>query len=414
VAAQTHLRAEEAAVLVLSPSALAPSGADAELLTRALTDFQIHWRPIASVRALTQPQVDAASALLIAEEALTPEVVADLRDLLESQPAWSDIPLLVLVAGGGDTLESRQRERERLALPQATLLERPLRAATLLANIRFAQRAREKQFEMKHSMAQRQLAEDALRKSEKLAVAGRLAASIAHEINNPLESVTNLLYLIRNSTTLEDAKQFCALAETELRRVSEIATQTLRFYRQQSEATRLDVTQITDSVLSLYQGRLHSHQVQVICDYRTHSELLCYAGELRQLIANLISNALDAMKQTGTLTLRLREALDLEGREGIRITIADTGTGIPPDLRKRIFEPFVTTKGATGTGLGLWVTAEILRKHAGRMTFRSSTRPGHSGTVFTIFLPFCEVLPAQSPAAEPRSGHAQGAASAAA
>jgi len=299
----------------------------------------------------------------------------------------------VLVGGGRETVESRQRERERMPLPHATLLERPIRVGTLLANVRFAQRAREKQFQMKKSLEQRRLAEDALRKSEKLAVAGRLAASIAHEINNPLESVTNLLYLIRHSSTLDDAQKYCGLAENELRRVSEIATQTLRFYRQQSEATRLDVTEIATSVLTLYQGRLHSHDVQVVCDFRTHASLLCYAGELRQLVANLVSNALDAMGKGGVLTLRLRNATCLAGRRGIRVTVADTGSGIPQTLRKQIFEPFVTTKGETGTGLGLWVSAEILRKHDGHLSYRSSTREGRSGTAFSIFLPFREAMP---------------------
>ena len=379
---------DEGAVL-----ALAPTGKDAALLESALDNACIPCQIISTLAGLTREQLDSAGALLIAEEALTPAVVEELRELLADQPSWSDIPLLVLVGGGRETVESRQRERERMPLPHATLLERPIRVGTLLANVRFAQRAREKQFQMKKSLEQRRLAEDALRKSEKLAVAGRLAASIAHEINNPLESVTNLLYLIRHSSTLDDAQKYCGLAENELRRVSEIATQTLRFYRQQSEATRLDVTEIATSVLTLYQGRLHSHDVQVVCDFRTHASLLCYAGELRQLVANLVSNALDAMGKGGVLTLRLRNATCLAGRRGIRVTVADTGSGIPQTLRKQIFEPFVTTKGETGTGLGLWVSAEILRKHDGHLSYRSSTREGRSGTAFSIFLPFREAMP---------------------
>jgi signal transduction histidine kinase len=392
VATQQQFNAEvardEGAVL-----ALAPTGKDAALLESALDNACIPCQIISSLAGLTREQLDSAGALLIAEEALTPAVVEELRELLADQPSWSDIPLLVLVGGGRETVESRQRERERMPLPHATLLERPIRVGTLLANVRFAQRAREKQFQMKKSLEQRRLAEDALRKSEKLAVAGRLAASIAHEINNPLESVTNLLYLIRHSSTLDDAQKYCGLAENELRRVSEIATQTLRFYRQQAEATRLDVTEIATSVLTLYQGRLHSHDVQVVCDFRTHASLLCYAGELRQLVANLVSNALDAMGKGGVLTLRLRNATCLAGRRGIRVTVADTGSGIPQTLRKQIFEPFVTTKGETGTGLGLWVSAEILRKHDGHLSYRSSTREGRSGTAFSIFLPFREAMP---------------------
>lgn len=384
---------------------LAPTGKDSRLLTGALNSNQIACREITSLDNVSEEQWSSAGALLIAEEALTPDAVQTLRRTVDRQPAWSDIPLLVLVNGGRETVESRQRERERLPLPQVTLLERPIRTGTLLGNVRFAQRAREKQFQIKKSMEQRRLSEEALRKTEKLAVAGRLAASIAHEINNPLESVTNLLYLIAHSTTILEAKHYCALAESELRRVSEITTQTLKFYRQQSEATTLDVTELANSVLTLYQGRLHANMVKVVRDYGTHAALLCYAGELRQLIANLISNALDAMRNGGVITVRLRDALEpwprgvmttAPRRKGVRLVIADTGSGIPENVRNKIFEPFVTTKGETGTGLGLWVSAEILRKHEGSLRFRTCVDPKHSGTVFSVFLPLRDSMPQQN------------------
>ena len=176
---------------------LAPTGKDARLLTEALIGSGLACRELESAETLTPEGMNSLGAILMAEEALTAEAVEHLRGLLDAQPPWSDLPLLVLVNGGRDTVESRQREHERLPLTQVTMLERPIRIGTLLGNVRFALRAREKQFLIRKNMEQWRLSEEALRKSEKLAVAGRLAASIAHEINNPLEAVTNLLYLIQ-------------------------------------------------------------------------------------------------------------------------------------------------------------------------------------------------------------------------
>jgi signal transduction histidine kinase len=294
---------EPPAVLVLGPAGRATS-----LLTGILENDQIPWRRVEDVVTLTLAQANSTLALLTVEEVLTADAIGSLRGLLAMQPIWSDLPLLVLVRGGRETEQSLRRERERVAWPQATLVESPVRPNTLLAMVRFAVRARERQFQIRRNIEQQRLAEQALRKSEKLAVAGRLAASIAHEINNPLESVTNLLYLIQTANSLEDAKRYCGLAEGELRRVTEIATQTLRFYRQQTQAAVLDIAQLIESVLTLYQGRLHSNMVRVVRDYGAHIQLLCFAGELRQLVSNLVSNALDAMRRGGVLTVRLRDA----------------------------------------------------------------------------------------------------------
>ncbi len=238
----------------------------------------------------------------------------------------------------------------------------------------------------------RKQAEEALRKTEKLAAAGRLAASIAHEINNPLEAVTNLLYLIQQSRLDQESAQYVDMAQHELARVSEITQQTLRFYRQSTLPGPARLGELMDSVLALHQGRLVAMQIKVAREYDQEATLFCFAGEIRQLFTNLISNAVDAMLPNGgEFTIRIRRARAAKDRdqEGVLVTIADTGCGISEETLPHIFEPFYTTKEATGTGLGLWVSAQILRKHQATATVRSRTAAsvGTTGTVFRIFFP---------------------------
>ena len=248
---------------------------------------------------------------------------------------------------------------------------------------------------------QRKLSEEMLRRTEKLAATGRLAASIAHEINNPLEAVTNLLYLLHQQPLDPEALQYADMAQQEVARVSQITQQTLRFYRQSSKPAITNFPELLDSVLTLHQGRLHSTRVQVIRKYRNGAELLAFSGEMRQLFANLIGNALDAMAKGGRLLLCVRpsRAWNQTGVEGVRVTVADTGSGMTPAVRERIFEAFYTTKEATGTGLGLWVSSEIVAKHQGTIRVRSRAATpmkdsesgasgGPSGTVFMLFFPF--------------------------
>jgi PAS domain S-box-containing protein len=238
-------------------------------------------------------------------------------------------------------------------------------------------------------VTERRRAEQALLQSEKLAAVGRLSASIAHEINNPLEAITNLLYLIDRSDDLPDSlRSFTKMAQQELARVSQIATQTLRFYRQSTAKNAVRVSELLDQVLKLYQGRLNSAGVDVVRDYRSAEPLICFDGELRQVFTNLIGNALDASREGGPITLREREATDWRtGRKGVRITVADRGHGMSKETVSRIFEPFFSTKGITGTGLGLWVSLEIIQKHRGVMKVRSNASPSHHGTVFNVFIP---------------------------
>jgi PAS domain S-box-containing protein len=234
------------------------------------------------------------------------------------------------------------------------------------------------------------LAEDALRKSEKLATAGRLAASIAHEINNPLAGVTNSLYLALLDDSLRpETRSYLRTAESELRRVAQITTQTLRFHKQSNSPVNVDVCDIVDSVLALFEGRLAQKKIVVSWECKRGAFATCLGDEVRQVVANLVSNAMDAMGEGGRLRIRARSARRWTGEmpDGVRIVVADTGCGIPPAVLDRIFDAFVTTKDATGVGLGLWVSEGIVRKHGGRIRVRSRLTEGSSGTVFSVFLP---------------------------
>jgi PAS domain S-box-containing protein len=233
------------------------------------------------------------------------------------------------------------------------------------------------------------LAEEALRKSEKLAATGRLAASIAHEINNPLSSVTNSLYLaLQDPGLCDETRSFLQMADQELNRVTHITTQTQRFHRQSKAASLTDISDTMTSVLTLFGPRLMARNIQVHRELQPGANLLCLDDELRQVFANLVSNSLDASADGERLRVRVRRVSG-----GIRVTVADTGCGIPVQMRKRIFEPFFSTKDATGIGLGLWVSDGILRKHRARLSLRSSTAPGRHGTAISLFLPLDGVPP---------------------
>ena len=243
----------------------------------------------------------------------------------------------------------------------------------------------------------RKRSEDALRKTEKLAATGRLAASIAHEINNPLEAITNLLFLLHNFCELKDpALNYVVMAQHEARRISEITQQTLRFYRQSTLPARANMGELLDSVLSLYQGRLNTLNIKVERDYDPAMDLFCFAGEIRQVFANLVGNAIDATAAGGRLAIRARRSRDWrDGKQnGVRFAVADTGSGMEPNVVERVFEAFFTTKEVTGTGLGLWVSHEIIMKHKGLVRVRTRTASESSGgvvktsgTVFMLFFP---------------------------
>jgi PAS domain S-box-containing protein len=247
--------------------------------------------------------------------------------------------------------------------------------------------------------------ERALRTTEKLAAAGRMAATVAHEINNPLEAVTNLVYLAkRDLSNTERVTGYLELASRELDRVAHITRQTLGFYRDTSSPVTLNVAQTLDDLLLLYEKRFESRRIKVMKQYDKDLEITALAGEIRQAFSNLITNAIDAMPEGGTLVLRVAKSHDWSNLHfhGVRITVLDTGSGIEPRHRKNVFQPFFTTKSDVGTGLGLWITRGIVEKHRGSIRMKSRTGQKGHGTAFSIFLP--TEYAANSPDASPAQG----------
>ena len=235
----------------------------------------------------------------------------------------------------------------------------------------------------------RKLAEEAMLRAEKLAVAGRLAASVAHEINNPLEAVANLLYLVTTAETLADARDRGNQAMDELMRVSMIARQTLKFHRQEGAPKATLLSEVVESVLAMFRPKLLATHVNVRVQVVREESIACMASEAQQIFANLISNAMEAMPRGGRLTIRLRSSHDWRDRtkQGMRITFCDSGAGMDRETMRRIDEPFFTTKPETGTGLGMWVVAELVNRHHGAVRVWSTQRKGRSGTAFSVFLP---------------------------
>lgn len=229
----------------------------------------------------------------------------------------------------------------------------------------------------------RQRAEVALERSERLATAGRLAATIAHEINNPLSAVLNLVFLMRSMpTATEEQRKYLNQIDEEVGRISQIAKRTLGFYRDDTRPMRVDLTAMVDSVVNLYTATLKARNVRVENRTQPNCMVEVAPGELQQVIANLVSNAIDACARGGSISLRT------ECREGyVRLSIADNGHGIDANHVSHIFEPFFTTKEDVGTGLGLWISRKITEKYGGTITVESSTGERSHGSVFTVRLP---------------------------
>jgi PAS domain S-box-containing protein len=238
-------------------------------------------------------------------------------------------------------------------------------------------------------ITERKQTEQALLKSEKLASMGRMAASMAHEINNPLEAVTNALFLAQGVEGLPElARQYLETADAELKRVVHITRQSLGFYRESNSPTLTSVTAVLDSAVDLLRGKSRAKRAVIEKQWDGDVQVNAVPGELRQVFSNLLANSLDAIDEKGIIKLRVSAGTDCTtGNHHVRITLADNGKGVPASSRQHMFEPFFTTKGAVGTGLGLWVAKQIIEKHGGAIRVRSSTDRHRRGTVVSVVLP---------------------------
>jgi PAS domain S-box-containing protein len=238
-------------------------------------------------------------------------------------------------------------------------------------------------------ISERHASEVALMRAEKLASAGRLAAAIAHEVNNPLEGLVNLIYLARGEEDIQKIRLHLTEADRELQRIAHISRQSLGFYRETSVAGSFRPDVVAREVLDFYSSRAATSHVSLHVNIKTEQKAFGNQGELRQVLSNLLANSLDACKEGDAICVRVRAAVNPRdpSLRGVRIAVADTGCGIQPGNIQRIFEPFFTTKQDTGTGLGLWVSRELMEKRGGSLTVRSSIDGRRAGTVFSLFLP---------------------------
>jgi two-component system, NtrC family, sensor kinase len=238
-------------------------------------------------------------------------------------------------------------------------------------------------------MTDRRLAEYALRTAEKLAATGKLASTIAHEINNPLEALINLIYLARASGSIETAHSLLDGASKELDRISRITKQALSFYRDPRQPVEIDPTEMLSEVVSLIARSASSRRVNIVLKHHSAEKIFGFPGQLAQVFTNVVRNAAEASAPGSEVVVRLR-SIERMGRRGSRVTVHDRGAGIPLEIRENIFDPFFTTKELRGSGLGLWVSKSLVERHHGTIRFRSSDRAGKSGTTFEIFLPAIE------------------------
>jgi PAS domain S-box-containing protein len=241
-------------------------------------------------------------------------------------------------------------------------------------------------------ITQTKMAEQALRNSEKLAVAGRMAATVAHEINGPVEAVSNILYLLQKASALDEtARSFVQAAQKELGNIREIAKATLGFYRNRERGqAAVNIADLIENVVMLYARKIERLAIKLEKQYSGGRTVIGDQSELRQVFSNLILNAVEALGKSGTrLRIRVFDAMDwrIPHLRGVRTVISDNGPGVAVLDRPRIFEPFYTTKGDAGTGVGLWVSRGIVQKHAGSITFRSRIREQSAATAFSVFLP---------------------------
>ncbi len=274
------------------------------------------------------------------------------------------------------------RQQQNVALVQAKDEE------LQKTNLQLEDRVRARTMELEEEIEKRRIVERAAFEAEKLAATGRMAATIAHEINNPLEGVGNLLYLIESTPGLpEETVERARIAQQELGRVSHIAKQTLSFYRESGRPGPFDVCGAVREVIRLYEPKARNRKLQVeMISENGVPTIEGFLGEFRQVASNLLLNAIDATPSGGTIRVRVKATLK-NGESGVRVTFADPGAGIARDVRAKIFQPFFTTKEQKGTGLGLWVALGIVSRHGGTIQIVSSTRGERHGTCVSVWLP---------------------------
>jgi two-component system, NtrC family, sensor kinase len=378
-AATEGLRGPVSVLFILRSSSLSPREVCGAAQRAGLAATQVISRARELLEALRSGAVD----VIVAGQDSLPDM--DRREMLDrARSAQPPVPVILV----GES--SSEEEALRMLREGATDYVPFPEMARLPSAIARALRTRQSAEEQAKTKRELDRASSMLRDNQKLIGVGRLAATIAHEINNPLESVTNLLYLLNEETSLsETARGYLAMAQRELDRVAQISRQTLKFARETPGPQRARIDELLEEVLALYSRRIAEKNLRIERRYDCREEALVFPGEMRQVLSNLVTNAIEASTMNGRLCLRVRGSRSWSdtGVRGIRIAVGDTGTGIPVEVQRRLGEPFFTTKGQRGTGLGLWVTRSIIERYGGEIQLRSSTRTDRHGTVFSIFLP---------------------------
>ena len=364
---------------------LAPIGRDGQLICTQLQRNHLSSVLVAGPADALELAQRGAAGLIVTEEAIQHRALADWQAFVRSQPSWSDFPFLLISTGEQDTAQSARIEEVRRILGNVTVVDRPISVRLLLSTVHSTLRARKRQYEMRDALATQRQTLDALRQAEKMAVSGRLLATITHEINNPLAAITNLVFLADKQSKETEVRQMLGSVQEELKRVADIIQHTLRLSRDAGSRTHTGVETLVESSLALFRHKLHRSAITSERRIRAGLHIYCAPGEIRQALVNLIANAVDAMPQGGRLSLRAKP-LTLNGTQGVIIFVADSGFGIPNAIRGRLFEQFFTTKGASGTGVGLWLTQDLLRRNGGRVRFRSREAP-RRGTIFSLWIP---------------------------
>lgn len=382
---------------------LAPVARDGPAIETLLVDHGFAAKLCGSMAELCSMIGDGAGTLLMTEEALELVHLPELLDRLKSQPSWSELPLILLTHGGESRL-ALLLDTVSAAASGITVLERPLGTGTLLRTVEVAIRSRRRQYQVRDLISESasqiaalkenaltiRMQEERLRKVEKLAAAGQLAASLAHEINNPLTSVTNTLFILEHLSSLNpETTAMVSTASSELARVSRIVKQSLSYYRVNQVPKEVDLGQIVEESIRIFEEKFRKAGLEVSTRIRPLT-IFGFGDEIRQAIDNLLLNAVEATPRGGKLVVSLRRSRDRKDRRepGVaRLTIADSGSGIAREQLSRLFEPFYTTKAERGNGLGLWIVLGIVTKHEGNIRVRSSTRCNKRGTVVSILWP---------------------------